>query len=260
MARELSAILSELNNVYNPQRDVVNQQMQQLDPMQKSEEKGLAAAKQDAFGQITDQSNRRGLFYSGIPIAEEQKYTGATYLPALANLHGKYAQQRFNLQDALAKIQAEQYNQAYGIRQGELDNETRLAAARAAGSGMASPSFGGAPLGANTQTPGGFGYSQRADKGFAFVGPNGQPISAAAYAANTGIPFRSLLQTMANAGDLGAKRALDFVGNDARYDPSKINSVSPYATNNRSIYDALTWGAGIQNSSGGGGGGGGGGW
>lgn len=255
MARELSAILSELNNVYNPQRETVNQQMQSLDPMMQAEEKGLASAKEDAFAGITNQANRRGLFYSGIPVAEEQKYTGSTYLPALANLKGKYAQQRFNLQDALSKIQQEQYSQAYGIRQGELDNETRLAAARASaggGAGMASPSFG---LGGN-QAPsgqaGGYGIQQRSDKGFNFVDQYGKPISAALYAQGAGIPFRDLLQQMAAAGDSGAKRALGFVGNDYGYNPNAIGG-------NTSLYNNLVWGTGRQ-YTGGGGSSGGGGW
>lgn len=237
MARALQDILTELNNVYNPQKDIVNQQINRLDPMMGEEQKGLEAAKNDAFSQITDQANRRGLFYSGIPIQEEQRYTGASYLPAVANLRSRYAQQRFNLQDALAQITKDQYNQAYGIRQGELDNETRLAAARAAGggggAGIASPTLGNLGLGASAG--GGYGIQQRADKGFNFVDQYGNPVSAATYAAATGTPFRTLLQTMANAGDTGARAALGFVGNDFGYDPTRIGG-------NNALYNALVWG------------------
>lgn len=149
MARALQDILSELNNVYNPQRDVYNQQIAQIDPQQQAEEKGLQAAQQDAFSQITDTANRRGLYYSGIPVQEQQKYTGATFLPAVANLHAKYAQQKFNLQDALAKITQDQQLKAEDIYQTELNRDASLAAARASGSGSgsgsASPSFGYSP-------------------------------------------------------------------------------------------------------------------
>lgn len=248
MARALDSILSELNNVYNPQRDVIRQQQEAIDPALQAEEKGLNFAKNDAFQQITDQANRRGLFYSGIPVAEEQKYTGGTFLPALANLRSKYQQQRFNLSDALNKIQAEQYNQAYGIHQKEVTaeeearrwNEQLAASSRAAGAGMASPSFGGgngSVLGAN----GGFGMGRKKDGGFAFTDANGNPISAAVYSAATGIPFRTLLQSMANAGDSGALQALQFVGNDYGYDPNKV-AMGPYKNSGQSIYNALTWG------------------
>lgn len=161
MARPLGQILSELNSVYDPQRQVYNSQISNLDPMQVEEQKGLEAAKQDSFQQITDTANRRGLFYSGIPIAEQQKYTGATYLPAVANLRSRYAQQRFNLQDALAQITRDQYLKGQDIWQTELsrDEAARQAAAARAGAGGASPSFGfgggggggggGAPAGAS---------------------------------------------------------------------------------------------------------------
>lgn len=232
MARALDQILSELNSVYDPQRQNINKQISALDPAQQAEQQGLEAAKNDAFSQITDQANRRGLFYSGIPIKEQQQYTGANFLPAVANLHSRYAQQRFSLQDALNKVQSDQYNQAYGIRQGELNSEAQMAAARAAaraaagGGGSASPSFGfggsanGSVLGASS----GYGIQQRAGGGFNFQGPNGQAISAAQYSQATGVPFRTLLQTMAQAGDKGAQAALGLVGNDYGFNRSKISS------------------------------------
>lgn len=125
MARALTDILTELNAVYDPQRTSFNSQISGLDPQMQSEQSGLDFQKKDQFQQITDQANRRGMFYSGLPISEEQRYTGGTFLPAVANLHAKYAQQKFNLQDAIAKITSDQYNQAYGVRQGELDTEEK---------------------------------------------------------------------------------------------------------------------------------------
>lgn len=127
MARALDQIIKELDSVYNPQRGVYNSQITGLDPQQDAEMKGLEAQKQDSFQQITQGANRRGLFYSGLPIAEEQRYTGQNFLPAVANLRGKYANQRFGLMDALAKVTEAQSKQAWGIHQGELqvDEERR---------------------------------------------------------------------------------------------------------------------------------------
>lgn len=159
MARALESILSELNNVYNPQRDAIRQQQEAIDPALQAEEKGLDYAKNDAFQQITNQANRRGLFYSGIPVAEEQKYTGGTFLPALANMRSKYAQQRGNLRDALNSIDLEQRKYGQGLYDQELARDEQIRqfnaqldaqerASRAAGAGMASPSFGGTVQGA----------------------------------------------------------------------------------------------------------------
>lgn len=156
MARALEDIIRELNSVYDPQRDVYKQQIGTLDPLLASEEQGLQAQKKDEFEQITNRANRRGLFYSGIPVAEEQRYIGSSFLPAVANLKGKYATQRFNLQDAIAKITESQQLKAYDVRQNELNLEeeqrqfnARLAAEEAArrasasaGAGSASPSLG----------------------------------------------------------------------------------------------------------------------
>lgn len=239
MPRALSQILDELNAVYNPQRDVYNQQVALLPEQQMAQEKGLEQAKQDSFQEITNTANRRGLFYSGIPVAEQQKYTGATFLPAVANLRNNFQTRKFNLQDALAEITQKQYGQAYGIRQGELDTEAAMEAERnraRAAAGGASPGFGFGGqdervLGASASAT----ASQRANKGFNFTDAMGRPINAAQYAAMKGIPFRSLLQQMANAGDAGARSALGFVGNDFGADPRRITSQSQ-----ANLYYALT--------------------
>lgn len=244
MARALSDILSELNNVYQPQRDVYNQQLTALPDQQAAEEKGLESAKTDAFAQITNQANRRGLFYSGVPIAEQAQYTGSTFLPAVANVRNNYATRGFNLKDALSKITQDQQLKAEDIYQTEQNRDANLAAARATGSGTASPSFGlggsgGDVLGDNT----GLQAVKKAGGGYNFIGVDGQPISAALYASQAGIPFRSLLQWMANNGDSGAKNALGFVGNDYRYDPNKIGSAAQ-----ANLYNSLVWGTGYADA------------
>lgn len=132
--------MAELNSVYAPRRDLYNSQINNLDPQMQAEEKGLEAQKQDSFNQITTGANRRGLLFSGIPLAEQAQYTGQSFLPAVANLKAKYAQHRFNLQDALAKINQEQQKDAYGIYDAEL---TREAAERAAAAARAGSSGGG---------------------------------------------------------------------------------------------------------------------
>jgi hypothetical protein len=171
--------------------------------MQAAETKGLEAAKNDAFGQITDQANRRGLFYSGIPIAEEQKYTGATFLPAVANLYSRYRQQRFNLQDALAKLTSEQYLRGQDIYQTELNRDAALRGSlRASGAGSASPLFGG--------------------RGGDHVGGGGggQTLGAST-------TLRQQWQQEANAGDWNAQTLLNYVGDNNRFD-GPVNSQSEY--------------------------------
>lgn len=199
MARALESILTELNAVYDPQRGAYNEQITALDPQQKAEEQGLEFAKRDAFDQITNQANRRGLFYSGIPVAEEQRYTGAQFLPAVANLKGRYAQQRFNLRDALLDLTRKQYESAYGIRQNELDTEA-AERARAAGSGN-----GFIPTNSTNNNDG-----------------NDTPTPNAPQKT-----LRQQWQEEANAGDWEAQTLLNFVGDNNWYD-GHVNSQAEY--------------------------------
>lgn len=140
MARGLQDIISELDAVYRPQKDLYAKQAQELDPQLTSELQGLEAQRTDAFDTIRTGANRRGLFFSGIPLEEQARYTGGQFLPAVANLRSKYASQRFGLQDAIAKITQDQYLKAQDIYQTELDRE---AAERAAAASRASGGGGG---------------------------------------------------------------------------------------------------------------------
>lgn len=212
MARALEQIMQELNATYNPQRDVYNSQIGGLDPQQDAELKGLQAQKEDEFGQITQRANRRGLFYSGLPIAEEQRYTGQQFLPAVANLRGKYANQRFGLMDALAKITQDQSKQAYGIYSSEVqaDEERRqfdermAAQAAQAATSRSSGGGGGAIFGG--------GYTQT-------------PQQTQEQAPQ--LTLRQQWQNEAQAGDWDAQVALNYAGDDGRYD-GPVNSQDEY--------------------------------
>lgn len=127
MARELSQIMSELDTSYQPQKDLYNKQISGVDPALEAEQQGLQAQKEDSFRGITEQANRRGLFYSGVPIAEQARYTGGQFLPALANLRGKYITQKNSLTEALNQLGTQQGQEARNIRQYEVGVDTQKA-------------------------------------------------------------------------------------------------------------------------------------
>lgn len=143
----LADIMKESDSYYQPKKDLYNQQLSQTDPQQQAEVQGLQQQQQDSFSQIRDQAQRRGLFFSGIPLAEQAKYTSTQFLPAVANLQGKYRQQRFGLENALADLGSQQYSDAMGIQQHQKDQEFQVQQAElsrqasAAGSGQFN--FGG---------------------------------------------------------------------------------------------------------------------
>lgn len=261
--RSLEQILSELGSVYNPQIDSLRQQQSAIPQQISSEEQGLQAKQTDAFDQILGGARRRGLGFSGIPLQEQARYTSTEFLPALARLRQSGRQQASGLEDAILGVQERRNTLANQLRQAETDNDLRErqfafdqqkyrdaleesrrqleAANRAArsGGGGGYGGFGGGGSGGGGSSASFAKAIQRGDKGFNFTDNQGRAISAAQYSALKGIPFRNLLQTMANSGDSGAKAALGFVGNDYGYDPRKITSQGL-----ANLYNALVGGTG----------------
>lgn len=127
MAREIQQIMQELETAYAPQRQAVQERMDQLPGFYAAQRAGAETARSNAFQDITRQANARGVVYSGAPIQEQQRYVGERYLPALAQLSGQEGEQRFGLQQALNQLGERQLTYAQQIRQKEmeLDEERR---------------------------------------------------------------------------------------------------------------------------------------
>ena len=66
-----------------------------------------------------------------MPIAEQSRYTGTKYLPALAQLESQQNQQKFSLTSALNDLNMKKYAQAQTVRQQELDREEQARQAEA---------------------------------------------------------------------------------------------------------------------------------
>lgn len=152
MPQMLADIMKESDSYYQPKKDLYNQQLSQTDPQQQAEVQGLQQQQQDSFSQIRDQAQRRGLFFSGIPLAEQAKYTATQFLPAVANLQGKYRQQRFGLENALTDLGSQQYSDAMGIQQHQKDQEFQAEQGRLAREASAAGS--GFPYGGNGDNAG----------------------------------------------------------------------------------------------------------
>lgn len=219
MARELSDIIKELNVVYNPLRDTArnsyNTEIPIVDSEMTAESAGLEQAKKDTFGEIENRANRRGMFFSGIPLKEQAQYTGREFLPAVASLKNRYASRKNQLFDAMMKTiagyDAEESNRAMGIRSDELrqDEERRQFEARMAfereqadaARRAAASSGGGGGGGSISIGGGGFGTRQT----------GGQVLGVQK-------TLRQTWQEEANRGDQNAQVALRYAGDDGRYD------------------------------------------
>lgn len=158
MARAIEQIMAELETAYAPQKQAVQERMNQLPGYYEAQRAGAETARSNAFQDITRQANARGVVYSGAPIQEQQRYVGERYLPALAQLSGQEGEQRYGLQQALGQLGERQLTYAQQIRQKEmeLDEERRRfdlqmqaqreAEARAARAAAAAGAGGGLPF------------------------------------------------------------------------------------------------------------------
>lgn len=221
MARALSDILTELNSVYNPQRqkqqDIYNQGIESVAPQETADLTGLEQAKKNAFGSIETGANRRGLFFSGIPLEEQAKYVGENYLPGIAGLKSRYAGIRGNLYQTLAtalgNLDLEQNKYGRDIYNTEIAQDLerdRIAAAERAASAASTAGAGS-------------GWSPTPYTGV-LGGTNTNPIPAPTQPQLT---LRQQWQREANQGDWNAQVALNYAGDDGRYD-GKVNSLSEY--------------------------------
>lgn len=161
MAQSLDQIIAELDASYNPSRQSINDRINGLQPAQDADLAGLEVQKQNAFGDITNGARARGMGFSGIPIAEQGKYVGGTFLPAVAKVKQSYQEGRNSLVDALNNMNIDQRKTAMSIRETQQDRDfqaeqARLAreaadrAARAASGGSLASLLGGGGGGAGT--------------------------------------------------------------------------------------------------------------
>lgn len=206
---------------------------------------------------VTDAQKTRLVGLERAPLDDSFREQSRAYDSESANLNELKRQASTESQLAFAEDDAKEsglkglYDTLYQREQDEIaraerdrafaEAQRQARAAAAGSSNLAKLLAGGNKAAAGGASP--LAPKQRADKGFEFVNEYGNPISAFQYAAMTGTPVRDLLQVMARSGDTGAKTALNFVGNDGGYDPTKVNSKQL-----ADLYNALAWGTGLSAS------------
>lgn len=104
-----------LAGVYDPQTSLVNQQLSTLPDQENAVQASLDQAKVNAFRDITQGANARGVMFSGVPIDQQGQYVGTKYLPAVAANKTNFQNQKFTLQDKINQINAQRSGQAQGI-------------------------------------------------------------------------------------------------------------------------------------------------
>lgn len=151
--RTLSQIMAELAPTYNPQVQAIKTRQSLIPQAIKAEEAGLEAKQGRAFEDILGGARRRGLGFSGIPMAEQAKYTATDYLPALARLRQSGQEQALTLEEALYGIQERQgtlaqqlreqeQNRLFNYEEAERNRQAQERASRAAAAAQAQATLG----------------------------------------------------------------------------------------------------------------------
>lgn len=209
MARTLDQIIAELNPAFTPQVESLQKQAQLIPGQIAEQEKGLIAQKDNAFNDILSGARQRGLGFSGIPLAEQAKFTATNFLPALAGLRSQGQQRAQSLQDAILGVQERKNTLAQSIYGGELDREAaQRAAASAARAAAIQPTFGDLFQQSQTQAqPTAQPSVVRNKQGdFSFFGADKKPITAGQFANATNQDIRDVLFEIAKDGNTKAAR------------------------------------------------------
>lgn len=119
VVQSLDQILAELDPAYAPQRQLFQQQQTLLPGQQATAKQGLEVGKQNAFRDVNTNANSKGLAFSGIPAAEQTRYLGEKFLPAVANMESDFQKQGFTLAQAIASLEGEKRLKGLDTRSGQ---------------------------------------------------------------------------------------------------------------------------------------------
>lgn len=121
--RDLNKLIKTIGQSVNPQKKLIDSDIAANNQSGADQVAGLNNAKNLEFGNIEQLAQDKGQFFSGFSPDEQAKYTGSTYLPALANLQSTIAQTRSGLLGKKADLDTNVFNQAFQTREGDIDKQ-----------------------------------------------------------------------------------------------------------------------------------------
>lgn len=118
--QNLQDIVNQISAAYAPQKALIDQSITANDQSGAAQTAGIEAKKTQAFGGIDQTATNRGMAFSGFTPDQQAKYTGSTYLPALANLQNTIASTRSSLLGKKAGLDTSANTQAFTVHQGQV--------------------------------------------------------------------------------------------------------------------------------------------
>lgn len=117
--QSLNDIIGQITSAQAPEQATIDSNIQANDTSGTAAVAGLNAAKDTAFGGIEQAAQDKGMYFSGFSPDAEAKYTGSTYLPALAKLQDSIETTKNTLLGQKADLQTQANTQALTTQQGE---------------------------------------------------------------------------------------------------------------------------------------------
>lgn len=106
---------SQIASEYDPQIAQVNTQIGDLGRQQDAQMSALDQAKVNAFRDITNTANAKGMLFSGFTPDQQATYTGTKYLPAVANLQTSFNNTKNQLTGQINTLNANRNKEALGL-------------------------------------------------------------------------------------------------------------------------------------------------
>jgi hypothetical protein len=97
----------QLAEVYDPQEQFIQQQKAALPGMFEGQRSSLEQAKVNAFRDIGNTAQRRGMFFSGFQPAEQARYLGERFLPGMQDITARQEQARLGLLEQLIGLRGQ---------------------------------------------------------------------------------------------------------------------------------------------------------
>lgn len=185
---------------YDPLINQINQQVAQIDPQQTAALASLDQAKVNAFKDITNQANAKGVIFSGVPIDQQSTYVGTKYLPAVANTKTAFQNQKNSLLGQINQLQSQRSRQA----QLDVQNYAKAQADAAYKNAQLQLSYarlnnsnGRAAQNAQDKLMSQYQVKYKPNNaGYAFVGPNNRPLNLAQYVGAIGGDHNTVLDLL----------------------------------------------------------------
>lgn len=132
VVRDLNQLVSEYGRSVEPQKQLIDTDIANNEKSGQAQIEGLGAAKDRAFGKITQAAQNKGMLFSGFAPDAQAEYTASTYLPALAKLQAAIANTRTSLLGKKADIDKNVYDKAFNTRESDISAKRSWDAAEAA--------------------------------------------------------------------------------------------------------------------------------